>query len=341
MSLKNSNAIKIPNKLKLFLINKKIQKLFKIFEKNFTVNEPFIVAVSGGPDSLALAFLTKIYSIKNNLKSDYLIVDHKLRKQSTNEAKKVKKILRNINVNADILTWNGKKPLKNIQSLARKKRYELLFSRCKKLGIQNLVIGHHQDDVYENFFIRMTRGSGLKGLISLDKNTRINSINLIRPLLDFEKKNLEFISKQVFNFFVEDSSNKDVIFNRVRIRNIINEFKENGLNKDKLFLTLKNLRSSNNALKFYIELNKEQNSFFHKDNKKLILNNDFFNHPYEIVFRSLSDSLQLVGNKYYSARGKKIDNILMKIQKKTLKKETLAGCVIKKVNQTVIITKEY
>ena len=341
MSLKNLNAIKIPNKLKLLLLNKKIQKLFKIFERNFNLNDPFIVAVSGGPDSMALAFLAKVYSIKNNLKSEYLIVDHKLRKQSTNEAKKVKKILNNFNINANILTWKGKKPSKNIQSLARKKRYELLFSKCNKLGIQNLVVGHHQDDVYENFFIRMIRGSGLKGLVSLEKNTRINSINLIRPLLDFEKKDLEFISKQVFNFFVNDPSNENVIFKRVEIRNIISEFKESGLNKDKLFLTLKNLRSSNKALKFYVQLNKEQNSFFHKDKAELILNDNFFKHPYEIVFRSLSDSLQLIGNKYYFARGKKIDYILKKIQKKTLRKETLAGCVIKKVNHTVIITKEY
>ena len=341
MSLKNLNAIKIPNKLKFLLINKKIQKLFKIFERNFNLNDPFIVAVSGGPDSMALAFLAKVYSIKNNLKSEYLIVDHKLRKQSTNEAKKVKKILNNFNINANILTWKGKKPSKNIQSLARKKRYELLFSKCNKLGIQNLVVGHHQDDVYENFFIRMIRGSGLKGLVSLEKNTRINSINLIRPLLDFEKKDLEFISKQVFNFFVNDPSNENVIFKRVKIRNIISEFKESGLNKDKLFLTLKNLRSSNKALKFYVQLNKEQNSFFHKDKAELILNDNFFKHPYEIVFRSLSDSLQLIGNKYYFARGKKIDHILKKIQKKTLRKETLAGCVIKKVNHTVIITKEY
>jgi tRNA(Ile)-lysidine synthase len=59
-----------------------------------------------------------------------------------------------------------------------------------------------------------------------------------------------------------------------------------------------------------------------------------------VVFRSFSDSLKLIGDKYYPARGKKIDYVLDKIKKKTLKKETLAGCVIKSVNQTVIIVKE-
>ena len=60
-----------------------------------------------------------------------------------------------------------------------------------------------------------------------------------------------------------------------------------------------------------------------------------------MVFRSLSDSLKIIGNKYNFTRGKKIDLILEKIKKNTLKKETLAGCVIKKVNQTIIITKEH
>jgi len=341
MSLKNLNVIKIPKNLKLKLSNKKIKRLFNTFEKNFNIQESFIVAVSGGPDSLALAFLTKIYSIKYKLSCRYFIVDHKLRRESTDEAKQVKKILNDFNIKAEILTWNGKKPAKNIQSLARKKRYDLLFSKCKQFKISNLITGHHVDDLFENFFIRMIRGSGLKGLVSLEKKTKIDSINLIRPLIDFEKKNLEFISKYVFNFFVNDPSNEDTKYQRIKIRNIISEFKKNGLNKDKLFLTLKNLKKSNQALMFYIEQNKKLNSFLYKYNKELVLNENFFNHPYEVVFRSLSDSLKIIGDKYNFTRGKKIDFILDKIKKNTLKKETLAGCVIKKVNETVIITKEY
>jgi tRNA(Ile)-lysidine synthase len=341
MSLKNLNVIKTPKNLRLKLSNKKIQKLFNAFEKNFHIQEAFIVAVSGGPDSLALAFLTKIYSIKYNLSCRYFIVDHKLRRESTGEAKKVRKILNDFDIKTEILTWNGKKPSKNIQSLARKKRYDLLFSRCKKLKIPNLIIGHHLDDLFENFFIRMIRGSGLKGLVSLEKNTKLASINLIRPLLDFEKKDLEFISNHVFNFYVNDPSNEDSKYQRIKIRNIISEFKKNGLDKDKLFLTLKNLKKSNQAIIFYIEQNKKLNSFLFKNKRELVLNKNFFNHPYEVVFRSFSDSLKIIGDKYNFTRGKKIDLILDKIKKNTLKKETLAGCVIKKVNQTVIITKEY
>ena len=231
--------------------------------------------------------------------------------------------------------------MKNIQSIARKKRYDLLFSKCKNLKINNLILGHHLDDLFENFFIRMIRGSGLKGLVSLEKKIVFNKVNLIRPLLNFNKKDLEFISNYVFNFFIEDPSNEDTKYTRIRIRKIIKDFKNNGFEKNKLFLTLKNLKKSNQAISFYVEKNKKINSFFDKNKKQLILNEDFFKHPYEVLFRSLSDSIKFIGNKYNAVRGKKIDYILDKIRQNTLRKETLGGCLIKKVRQTVIISKEY
>ena len=340
MSLKNLNANKIHSVLKKKLINKKIKYLFNIFEKELRIKEKFAVAVSGGPDSLALAFLSKIYSIKNKLVVKFFIVDHKLRKESSQEAKKVKNLLKALNVNSEILTWNGKKPKKNIQSIARKKRYELLFSKCKKYKINNLLLGHHLDDLYENFFIRIIRGSGLKGLSSLEKTNQISNINLIRPLLSFDKSDLIFISKHVFNFFVVDPSNKDFKYTRVRIRSFIDELKKEGFDKNKLFLTIKNLRGSNQTLLFYVEQNKRLNSFLNQKKNELILNEHFFKNPHEVIFRSLIDSIKIIGGKYNTVRGKKIDNILNKIQNNVLIKETLGGCIIKKLNQTVIISKE-
>ena len=341
MSHKNLNVIKIPKKLKIKLSNKKIINLYRIFEKDFNIKDPFVVAVSGGSDSLALAFLTKIYSMINNLDCKYLIIDHKLRSNSTIEAKKVLKVLKEFNIKSEILTWHGIKPNKNIQSIARKKRYELLFSKCKKLKISYLITGHHLNDLVENFFIRMIRGSGLKGLVSLEKEVIISSIKVVRPLLNFNKKDLEFISHFVFNFFVRDPSNENDIFKRIKIRKLLKQFENEGLDQDKLFLTLKNLKKSNEALKFYVQQNKDLNSYFRGKSNELVLNRKFFDQPYEVVFRSLSDSLKTIGGKYYSARGKKIDYIIAKISKNTLKKETLGGCILKKVNQTVIITREY
>ena len=105
---------------------------------------------------------------------------------------KVKQILRKFKINVKILTWVGRKPNKNIQSISRNARYDLLFSKSRQLGINYILTGHQQGDLIENFFIRMLRGSGLKGLVSLDKKNKINNINLLRTFLDEKREDLNF-----------------------------------------------------------------------------------------------------------------------------------------------------
>jgi len=342
MSLKNLSAkSKIPSQYKKILLNKRVGNVFKKFETLFNPDKNFIVAVSGGADSLALAFLTKLYAYKNNLRPKYFIIDHRLRKESKNEALKVKKILRSYEITANILSWKGKKPSGNLQSHARKKRYQLLFSMCKKFKINNLVLGHHIDDLFENFFLRLLRGSGLKGLISLGYETQIKSINILRPLINFEKKDLIFVSNFVFGFYVKDPSNLNTKFNRIKIRNLMPQLEKIGLDKKKFQLTIENLKSSDCSIKFYVEKNKKENSFMNLKKKELILKEGFFDNSYEIIHRSLSDLIQIVGKKESPVRGKKIGNILSKIKNKRFIKETLGGCVIKMTNQTIILTKEH
>ena len=341
MNHKNLSAKnKIPKILKEKLNNKKVDLLYKKFEKSINLNENFIAAISGGPDSLALAFLSKIYSIKKKLISRFIIVDHKLRPESTKEAMLVKKVLKKFHINAEILTWIGKKPSNNVQSIARNNRYKLLLEKCKKNRIKNILIGHHQDDVFENFFIRILRGSGLKGLVSLDKKTQIFGINLMRPLLNFKKDNLTFLSNYVFNFYVDDPSNKDVKYKRIRVRKLIDELNKDGLDKKKFHQTITNLKHSNETIKFYVKQNLIKNTHYSTQKKQLLINKDFFSQPYEVVFRSFTDSLNLINGKYYSVRGKKIDKIITEIQNDAFSKGTLGGCIIEKVKQTLIISKE-
>ena len=342
MSLKNlSVKTKIPKVLKNKLHNKKIGQIYKSFAKSLRIKENFIVAVSGGPDSLALAFLSKIYSIQKKLKVKYYIIDHKLRLESTIEAKYVKEILKKFYINAEILRWHGKKPRNNIQSSARTKRFEFLFSKCKKFGITKILLGHHQEDLFENFFIRILRGSGLKGLISFGEKTKLDKITILRPLINQKKEDLVFISKEVFDFYVKDPSNDDEKFQRVRVRKLLKALEKEGLDKKKFIKTIQNLKKSNDVINYYVNKNLEENTFFSSKEKQLIIKNEFFEQPYEIVFRSLSNSLNFVSKKYYAVRGKKIDKIIGDIRKSSFFRSTLGGCLIKKVNQTVIISKEY
>ena len=324
------------------LNNKDILKVFKEFKKAIDVKSKYAAAISGGSDSLALAYFCKCISTIYNTKIQYYLIDHKLRKESTKEANKVLQILKKLKINCKILTWKGKKPKSNIQSIARNKRYALLTNECKKYKIPFLLLGHHIDDLYENFLLRILRGSGLKGLISMDKisENNFNNIKIIRPLIDIKKSELKKISNKVFNFFVEDPSNVDESFKRIRIRKLINVLELEGLDKNKLKLTIKNLKDSNNTIKFYTKNNIDKNSIFFKEKNTFFLNKSFFNQPNEITFRSFGEIIKKIGKKYYLPRGKSISAIVSDIKSKKLKKTTLGGCVIQKVSETVLIFPE-
>ena len=343
MNLKNLSAQNKNHKEILKHLNtKKISKIFKEFSNSLMVKEDLAVAVSGGPDSLALAYLAKCYSIKNKIKVKYFIVDHKLRKESSLEAKTVKSILKKININCKILKWNGKKPSKNIQAEARDKRYSLLANECKKSSIKYLLLGHHINDMFENFFIRLVRGSGLKGLISFSKNTKYKDkdLNILRPLLDLEKKDLLNISNKVFNFFVKDPSNINKDYKRTRIRNLLKTLAKEGLDKKKLKLTINNLKDSDKSIKFYVNRNLENNSVFLKKDNIYILSYGFFDQSHEIIFRSLTMVIQKIGKNYYPVRGKSVNKLIEGIKAKSFSKVTLGGCFIDRTNETILISKE-
>ena len=334
---------------KNFLLDKlkisKIHYIYKEFEKNLINSgktNKIAVAVSGGPDSLSLCYFAKCFSLKHDVKIFFYIVDHKLRKESTAEAKKVKSILKRFGSSCKILTWKGKKPKNNLQSLARKQRYNLLEKQCKRDKVNTILFAHHIDDLYENFFIRLSRGSGLRGLLSFyEISNKLNqTTNIVRPLIFQNKKDLIFISKKIFNFFVKDPTNNDNHYKRVRLRKLIESMKEEGFDKNKLRLTLNNLRESNVSINYYVRKNIDLNSKFFKDKYTYILNKSFFNQPKEIVFRSFSKILKIVGSKYYDPRGKNLSLMINKINGKFFYKATLSGCVIEKISNSIKIYRE-
>ena len=341
MSLKNlSVKNKVPKLFKDSLNNKKINQIYQKFKKSLNIKKDFAVAVSGGSDSFSLAFLSKIYSFEKKLRVKFFIVDHRLRPESKKEAKIVRQALNKFKIKAQILTWKGKKPGSNIQSLARKERFRLLFKKCEKYKINNILLGHHESDLVENFFIRMLRGSGLNGLVSLGKKNEIGNFNLLRPLLDQKKENLKYLSKHIFGFYIEDPSNNDEKYKRIRIRNLIDELEKEGLDRKKLLTTINNLKSSNQVISFYVDENIKKNTHFSASKNQLIINEEFFQQPYEIVFRSFSNSIKLIGNKYYYPRGKKLGKIISDIEENTLFRLTLGGCIIERVNNTILVSKE-
>ena len=346
MKKKSLAAKKTIHKLLLnHLKDNRVKKVFSGFKNHldkFVNNKAKIgVAISGGPDSLALAFLTKCFLLLNKLDSIFFIVDHRLREESSKEAKSVKLLLQKFDIDCKVLKWKGKKPKSNIQGIARNKRYNLLKTACKRNKIKHLLVGHHIDDLYENFFIRLLRGSGLRGLSSFGEPIKEDdNFFILRPLIKFKKEDLIYISKLVFNFFIEDPSNENLFFQRSRIRKLILDLNKEGLNKKKLDLTIKNLKTANQGINFYVEKNIKDNATFIENKKTYILNKYFFKQSEEVIFRSISLVLKKISSRYYPPRGKSISDSILKINSIKCKKFTLGGCFIEKVNETVFITRE-
>ena len=149
-----------------------------------------------------------------------------------------------------------------------------------------------------------------------------------------------YISKNIFGSYVEDPSNQNDKYKRVKIRNFLKQLNLEGLDRNKFFLTIKNLKIANDSIKFYVKKNLDENVTFLPKKQKAILKESFLFQSDEVVFRSLVELIQIIGNKYYPVRGKKIDKIIQLINFKSSFKVTLGGCIIKKVNGTIILLKE-
>ena len=190
----------------------------------------------------------------------------------------------------------------------------------------------------------MLRGSGIRGLTSFSsEETVINkSLKGYRPFLNIKKTTLLKVTNKVFGYYIDDQSNSNNEFLRIRIRNLLSNLQKEGFDKKKFNLTYCNLNSANETLKYYSDQNifNNTNYFSKKAKDKLILNFKFFNQPNEIVLRSLSDLISKINKKYYYTRGKTLINKIYEIRDNSFKKTTVGGCIIERFNNTALIYSE-
>tara|TARA_Y100000816_G_scaffold279927_1_gene252727 strand:- start:830 stop:1828 length:999 start_codon:yes stop_codon:yes gene_type:complete len=332
MKTKNSSV----TRLKDDNIYLKVKSVLKKYKKN----NSFVVGVSGGPDSLGLAALCNIISHNERYKFFFAIVDHGIRKNSGKEALQVKKLLLNKGIKLKILK-NRKKIKNNIQKKARDTRYKLLENFCKKKGAKSLIVAHHQDDQVETFLIRLSRGSGVEGLSSMQEMTTFKSgIRLIRPLLDFKKSHLNNIAKIFFGKTFKDPSNKDRKFLRTNIRLLRKNLSNKGIDFEKIIRSIKNISSTKEAIDFYVA--KSMKKFVKFERKSTILNLiQFQKEPQEIRFRIINKIVKNRSKSYYPPRSKKVLNLISGFQNKNLRKCTLGGCIFERKKSFLHVSKEF
>ncbi len=215
--------------------------IYHSFLKNlqhFETRPHVAVAVSGGPDSMALAFiLSKWIKLKKG-KLTGLIFDHGIRINSKDEAFTVKNMLREINIDSTIIKPSKKKIIKKNMANARNNRFEGIIKFCKKKNILHVFLGHHFDDNLETFIIRKINGSNLDGLASIKNIAYFSNIQILRPFIDIDKSSILKFNKKNNIKFINDPTNKDINYTRVKVREFLQN-KKNKLEVKNDFLYLK------------------------------------------------------------------------------------------------------
>jgi tRNA(Ile)-lysidine synthase len=180
------------------------------------------VAVSGGPDSLALTLLLQDWLAAEGGQLSAFLVDHRLRPESGREARQVAAALARRGIAVEVLTWRADAPAEasggGLQARARAARHALLADACGAAGILHLALAHHRDDQAETVLQRQAAGSGPDGLAAMAPVTEREAVRLIRPLLAVPKARLAATCRAAGLPFVEDPSNGDPRFARSRIR---------------------------------------------------------------------------------------------------------------------------
>ncbi|MCC8407142.1 MAG: tRNA lysidine(34) synthetase TilS [Rickettsia endosymbiont of Ecitomorpha arachnoides] len=297
------------------------------------------IAVSGGSDSVALLYLANIWAEKNNIELSVISVDHNLREQSKQEAHYIQNISNNLNRKHYSLSFDHQNNFSNLQERAREGRYDLMTNLCLELDILVLLTAHHEDDYVENFCLRLERNSGIFGLSSSNINW-YNNIQIIRPLYNIPKSELvEYLVSHNIKWFEDESNSSD----KYR-RNIIRQKLAKGEDYIKADIILQQLKI-NDLLdnKFKSELISaiaEAVKIFEYGFAFLdLVKFDKFSN--EVKVQIINFLLIIISGQSRAVRFYSVEPILKLITQDVNFKNTLHGCVINRIQNELLIYREF
>ena len=230
-----------------------ISKINSTIQKHLLIkkNDSVLLAVSGGPDSVAMSSVFKKLQRDYGLKVGIAYFNHGIRKESDSEAEFVKKLASDSGVpfytsKADI-PGIAKDEKRSLEETARIRRYQFLIQTAKKNGYQKIAVAHNSDDQVETFLHRLIRGAGLKGLTGISYKVNMQGIEIIRPLLNCSREEIEFYLGKFKIKYCLDESNYEVKFTRNKIRHKLLPFLEKEYNpniKNVLYNTAENIQQA-------------------------------------------------------------------------------------------------
>ena len=182
-----------------------------------------LLAISGGPDSVALMWLAARWrrGLSRGPRLVAVTVDHGLRAEAAREAREVKKLARALDVEHRTMRWTGSKPSTGLPAAARAERYRLLVKAARSAGASHILTAHTRDDQAETFLMRLLRGSGIAGLSAMARESDRYGVMLARPLLAIPKARLVATLNKAKVGYAEDPTNHDTAFTRPRLRALL------------------------------------------------------------------------------------------------------------------------
>ena len=299
------------------------------------------VAVSGGADSLALALLADRWARARGGGIVALTVDHRLRTESAAEAAQVGQWLAVRDIRHETLVWNGPYPLHDLQAAARAARYRLLGDWCRRHGRLHLLTGHHQDDQAETLILRLGRGSGLNGLAAMAPIVEDGPCRLLRPLLTVPSARLKAVLAAAAQDWIDDPSNRNMAFARVRVRGQKSEFAAAGLTPQRLADTSRHLARARAALEQAVERVLVLGVALHPAGFALLDPRPLAAAPAEIGLRALASVIATIGGEEFPPRFDRLERAAGALFGGLLGAgRTLGGCRILPWRGRVLVLRE-
>jgi tRNA(Ile)-lysidine synthase len=179
-----------------------------------------VLAVSGGPDSIALMWLAARWrrTLRRGPRLIAVTIDHGLRPEAAREARDVKRMARTLDLPHRTMRWTGAKPKTGLPAAARTARYRLLAQAARAHGATHILTAHTRDDQAETLLMRLLRGSGIAGLSAMARQSEREGVLLARPFLQVPKSQLIATLKKAKIDFADDPTNRDQNFTRPRLR---------------------------------------------------------------------------------------------------------------------------
>ena len=303
----------------------------------FSPRPHLAVALSGGADSMALTLLAHAWAQANNGRITALTIDHALRAESRHEAEQVAAWMKERGIDHHILTPHHTSDSNNLQESARIWRYAALASFCRKEGILHCLVAHNAGDNRETVAHNIARGETADGASGMGSARNVNGVRFLRPLLVTERADLEDFLRAEHAPWVNDPSNQNTQFARVRVRQALQADAGRVEELDRMIRTQSAARTARDHA---LAVAAVQCVTISPLGFAEIDVNAWSTLEPTLASQLLADCLVTIGGQTNRPRAGETARLVEALQQTTLQKRTLAGCEITVHGNSLRIARE-